>query len=329
MSTIDQAIAKMKSEMQAAGASQNPYYLAQLAAQDAAKTTGESLDELLNQAYTRLGLPSTTTSSAAKVASQADTSDIYPSGDPGGGGSGSKGGREGGMAGQMSAADRATLGTIADITSLLGGIGVPGLGVISGAVKGALGIDSALTALGLAEAPDLVGLSSADFSEIGALHGAYAESAARAAQTSDLSSFADANKSVGMRGLSENQLDAAREAAALGKDPGPETPSSDMKDGSVTGNPTGSPTDTQSGANGPGPGDGTDTGGHGTAGDGSMNARGGVRRATKPTKAIFGEAGPETAVFVPDQMRFGGKQPNEDAVIAALETLLAELKGKR
>jgi hypothetical protein len=324
LSAIDKALSKLSADMQAAGASQNKWYLAQLAAQDAANTSGEPMDVLLNQAYERLGLPSTLAkSSRVNPSNPSSMAAEYSalSNLEGGVGSGSRGGREGGISGQMSAADRATLGSIADVTSVLGGLGVPGVGVLGTGLKGALGIDSALAALGLAETPDLIGLTEADFADIGAQRGAFAESAARSANAAEQSSFADANKSVGMLGLSESQLDSAREAAARAAEPGTENPSSDMKDGSTT----------EGGDDGTGTGTAGGSGGDGSTG-GNVAKRGGVFKASgkRAKKLTWGEPGTggETLVAIPETMKQFGKQPNEDRIIAALEQLLAELKGK-
>lgn len=58
----------------------------------------------------------------------------------------------------------------------------------------------------------------------------------------------------------------------------------------------------------------------------NWKARGGVIRATRPTTETFGEAGKETAVFVPEWMKKPGIQGKERSIIAALETLLKQLR---
>ena len=307
--------------MQAAGASQNKWYLAQLAAQDAANTSGEPMDVLLNQAYERLGLPSTlaksSSANSSNPSSMADEYSALNNLEPGGGGSGSRGGREGGTYGQMTAAERSTITDIADVTSVLGGLGVPGVGVLGTGLKGALGIDSALPSLGLVSR-GYASPTEADYADMAATYGVGSRQ-----ENSARTSAAIGNSLRG--GLGEDASFAGEAAAAAGRAEAANRAAAENEAGMR---------DAQGGrepGDGRGPGGTTGDsaeGGHGTAGDGSMNARGGVRRASKATKAIFGEAGPETAVFVPDYMRRGGKQPNEDRIIAALEQLLAELKGK-
>jgi hypothetical protein len=51
--------------------------------------------------------------------------------------------------------------------------------------------------------------------------------------------------------------------------------------------------------------------------------------ATRRTTATFGEAGPETAIFIPEWMKQPGAQGNEMRVMRALLQTLARLKGRR
>ncbi len=76
-------------------------------------------------------------------------------------------------------------------------------------------------------------------------------------------------------------------------------------------------------------GDRGETGGTsdpGDASDASM-ARGGVAKARKATRATFGEAGPETAIFIPEMMKQLGLQGRERDVIRALREALRDLEG--
>ena len=86
------------------------------------------------------------------------------------------------------------------------------------------------------------------------------------------------------------------------------------------------------GGQGPGGSEGadTDSGGHGAAGDSSMNARGGVRLATGRTRATFGEAGEtELGIFVPKSMEQQGRQGNEEQVVETMIRVLARLTGRK
>jgi hypothetical protein len=61
----------------------------------------------------------------------------------------------------------------------------------------------------------------------------------------------------------------------------------------------------------------------------NWKARGGVRRASKATREVFGEGGPETAIFVPDAMRQPGKQGEEERVVETMVRVLAKLSGRK
>lgn len=57
-----------------------------------------------------------------------------------------------------------------------------------------------------------------------------------------------------------------------------------------------------------------------------MNALGGVHFAVRPERAIFGEAGPEAAIFIPEFMRKPGLQGNERQVRSALMRAILSLR---
>jgi len=79
------------------------------------------------------------------------------------------------------------------------------------------------------------------------------------------------------------------------------------------------------GEGGAGAGGSGDSGGGGGDGGGG-EATGGVVRATRPTTKTFGEAGKETAIFVPEWMKRPGIQGREAHIVAALQQLLSELR---
>jgi hypothetical protein len=120
--------------------------------------------------------------------------------------------------------------------------------------------------------------------------------------------------------------DPSETAGGLG---GPGQSDNDPNAGSPEGQDPGSQGAADPGAAGEGgEGDaGGDNGGNDGSGDGGTGgdsgwAKGGVSRARRSTKATYGEAGPETAIFIPDFMKAPGIQGREQAVARALREYL-------
>lgn len=123
---------------------------------------------------------------------------------------------------------------------------------------------------------------------------------------------------------------ATQTGPAAGPDPGETvgpTPEgwAGQREGERTGEAPGSDAGDDSGGRDAGSAGDAGTGTGGESGSGYV-AKGGVFKAARPTTKTFGEAGKETGVFVPEWMKRPGIQGKERQIVAALETLLRELR---
>jgi hypothetical protein len=170
------------------------------------------------------------------------------------------------------------------------------------------------------EADPLSGvLSPTDLASIGQYFGNIAEQEARDAQ-------AGLGQSIGPSapGWGE-QLAGERSAGAPGVDTSAPSPGEfgNYGEGQGGGGQQGGGDDSGGRDAGSAGDAGTGTGGESGSG---YTAKGGVFKAGKPTTRTFGEAGKETGIFVPEWMKRPGIQGKEKTIIAALETLLRELR---
>lgn len=298
-------------DFSAAGAT-NPYQLAQLMAQQ--ESSGDE-ETYLDDAREMLGMErrkprgkEATTRQIELMLNNIPAGDKSEGNSPGGfGGTGRSMGT--GISGPLSADESAMMGRVSQLGGLIGNLGP------------LAGVPSAITsAFSLATTPaTLTGL----ISDIVGLLGAKREMDPQLGMPSevDLQSIKD---------LDPNQLGSIMDAIAQ------ETAArmAGFEDRVTGPSITNSLNDIDSANSDPG----ADPGGIGhSAGDTGQAgyAKGGVKRSKpgKPERAVFGEGKAsqrgETGIFVPEYMKDPGKQGNESEVIAAMEDLLAELKGSR
>jgi len=143
---------------------------------------------------------------------------------------------------------------------------------------------------------------------------------------------------MGLGGPPSPEATPSPEAQGYEGNLGGGAPAGGVNDGTSTGTGRGSGGDGSTGGEtgagggqGPGGSEGadTDSGGHGAAGDGSMNAQGGVQVARGKTRVTFGEAGEsELGIFVPKSMEQPGRQGEEGEVIGTMVNVLAKLTNR-
>jgi hypothetical protein len=347
---IEQSLSRLSADMQSAGASQNPWYLAQLAAQDAATAGGGSFDDLLNQAYERLGLPYTPSAVQKTGSEQNQPNPQVPDNPtPEGQGSGeTPGGTKGtDVSGPMDDATRKAMGVMGAVTPGIFGVSpFSALGWASD-LAGWAGVPNETDpAYGLADVQDVTDTFGAYAGASSAAKNQAAVSAFNDMVAADESGYADYSSgkttpggfaSPGNPGTpsvgNPDQQGGVSVGARGSQNPG--TPGygfggwADENDPSRGADTAGGASMGSGSASGGGFGGGAPGDGRSEGGTGPGIKKGGVFQTSKPRteKITWGEKGTggETAIFVPKNI----KSPEKDQVIMALEQLLFELKGKQ
>lgn len=226
----------------------------------------------------------------------------------GGGGRGGTGPSQGAY-GQMTAAERSTLssfggfgnfGTLSTGFGMLSGLlgmGPLGKTAIDAMISGILGFDAVRTSLGID--PNL-GWASPTAADYASIQDTYGYGSRQEADTRTAASIG--NSLAGDLDAARSGAAAAEAGAAEAANRAAEAQEASQRDAQGFGNgPSGQ---------GPGGSEGADndSGGHGAAGDGSMNAMGTLFRTRGRTKMTVGEAGSETVAVLrnPREVMAGG-----------------------
>jgi hypothetical protein len=239
---------------------------------------------------------------------------------------------------------------VSDYASLATTLGNLGYGLAMGAVPGPIGafgpVKAVSTVLGkvFGSAPRMAqarSLTDVDINDIRNTYGEFAareaEAARDAARNAKEAAMAEARRGgimgqTGPGAPSEPSPEETAKSLSAGLGPGSELGPGGAPDASTPSAEQGTPEGAAPGSTGEPGGGGGNTGGGGmdssaSGADGGYWARGGVSTASRgPRRAVYGEAGPEKAIFVPKMMERPGNQGREESVVRALLETLGQLR---